>query len=155
MLEFNFEYDTGQAFLTSEVANFQSDAAQAGIVLNISSAPFQTVVATLFGCIDHRAGRWAPGTPKATRAATPRPTPSTIETETNFSSPRVEHAAQQCRDLGQRLERYPRLRHLHHQEPPVIWTLTTYGLNVVSKELSGVQFSAGGYENTVDWYFSK
>jgi hypothetical protein len=33
--------------------------------------------------------------------------------------------------------------------------LTTYGLNVVSKNLNGVQFSASGYENSVDWSFSK
>ncbi len=45
-LQFNFLYDTGQAFLTSEVANFKSDAAKAGIVFNVSSAPFQTVIGT-------------------------------------------------------------------------------------------------------------
>ena len=38
---------------------------------------------------------------------------------------------------------------------PVLWTLTTYGLNVVSKDLKGVKFPASGFENTTDWSFSK
>jgi peptide/nickel transport system substrate-binding protein len=50
-LQFNYLYDTGPTFLQQEVANYQSDAAQAGIVLKLSSAPFGTVIGDLLNCV--------------------------------------------------------------------------------------------------------
>ena len=67
-------------------------------------------------CAPPAAGRWAPGTPKGTGRLHLALRPRRLDGN-QLQQPSVEHAAQQCRDLGQRLERYPRLRHLHHQEP--------------------------------------
>jgi peptide/nickel transport system substrate-binding protein len=160
-LDFNFEYDTGQAFLDSEVANFQSDAAQAGIVLNVSSAPFQTVVATLTGCVyttTCAANSWQLGTWDAEGysggGSSPYPSATFVGGETNFPStvlPGLVNATETSPNPKSAMQAYDAYV---AKNLPVIFTLTTYGLNVVSKNLQGVQFPASGFENTADWSFS-
>jgi peptide/nickel transport system substrate-binding protein len=159
-LVFTFEYDTGQAFLTSEVANFQSDAAQVGIVLKISSAPFQSVISALFGCIDTTscpASSWQLGTWNAEGYSGGYTSPYALDdwTETNYSSPELETLLNNAETSSNGLDAIRAYDTYVTENLPVIWTLTTYGLNVVSKNLNGVQFSASGYENSVDWSFSK
>jgi peptide/nickel transport system substrate-binding protein len=161
-LVFNFEYDTGQAFLTSEVANFKSDAAQAGIVLNVSSAPFQTVVATLSDCVGTStcpASSWQMGTWNAEGYSwgytSPYATGDWLTFTTNWQASQFSsllHATETSADGQSAIQAYDTYV---TKQLPVIWTLTTYGLNLVSSNLKGVQFPASGFENTTDWYFSK
>ncbi len=161
-LVFNFEYDTGQTFLDEEVANFKSDAAQAGIVLNVSSAPFQTVVATLTECIDTTscpASSWQLGTWNAEGYSggytSPYATGDWVTEDTNFNSTEFQsllEASERSPDAVSSIKAYDTYV---TENLPVIWTLTTYGLNVVSKNLKGVLFAASGYENTTDWYYAK
>jgi peptide/nickel transport system substrate-binding protein len=160
-LEFNFLQDTGQTFLDEEVANFKSDAAEAGVVLNVSSAPFQTVIATLTECIATTscpASSWEMGTWNAegysASYASPYATGEWVGEDTNYSSSEFNSlldATETSSDAVSAIKAYDTYV---TENLPVVWTLTTYGLNVVSNDLKGVTFSASGYENTTDWYLS-
>jgi peptide/nickel transport system substrate-binding protein len=161
-LTFNFEYDTGQTFLQEEVANFKSDAAQAGVVLNVSSAPFQTVVATLSECIATTscpASSWQLGTWNAEGYSngytSPYATGDWVTEDTNFTSPEFQSLLQATETSPDALSAIRAYDTYVTENLPVLWTLTTYGLNVVSSNLKGVNFSASGYENTTDWYFTQ
>jgi len=161
-LVFNFEYDTGQTFLTSEVANFKSDAAQAGIVLNVSSAPFQTVLATLRGCIGTStcpADSWQMGTWNAEGYSngytSPYATGTWVTDDTNWDTSEFNTLLNATETSADGLSAIQAYDTYVTEQLPVICTLTTYGLNLVSNNLKGVQFSASGFENTTDWYFAK
>jgi peptide/nickel transport system substrate-binding protein len=162
-LVFKFEYDTGQSFLTSEVANFKSDAAQAGIVLNVSSAPFQTVISDLTGCVGTTtacpASSWQLGTWNAEGYSwgftSPYAVGDWVTYNTNWTSNEFESLLNATETSANGLTAIQAYDTFVTKNLPVIWTLTTYGLNVVSNNLKGVVFSASGFENTTDWYLSK
>jgi peptide/nickel transport system substrate-binding protein len=161
-LEFNFLYDTGETFLVSQVGDYKSDAAQAGIVLNMSSAPFSTVISDLTECIgpaacpasswqmgDWNAGgyNWGFGGPYATGEP--------FTEVTNFASKTfltLLKDTETSPDPIAAMHAYDTYMTLNL---PVIWAPTTYWLTVVSNNLHGVQLTASGYENTTDWYLSK
>jgi peptide/nickel transport system substrate-binding protein len=161
-LEFKFEYDTGQTFLDEEVANLKSDAAQAGIVLNVSTAPFQTVIGTLTECVGSGscpASSWQLGTWNAEGYSwgytSPYATGEWLNEVTNFNSPQFQSLLQATETSPDAVTAIQAYDTYVTENLPVIWTLTTYGLNVVSKNLKGVEFAASGFENTTDWSFTK
>lgn len=161
-LVFNFEYDTGQAFLTSEVANFKSDTAKAGIVLNLSSAPFQTVLTNLTGCVrtpSCSASSWQMGTWNAEGYSNGYTSPYAVGTwvteDTNWDTPEFQSLLAATKTSANGLSAMRAYDTYVTKQLPVLWTLTTYGLNLVSNDLKGVEFSASGFENTMDWYYSK
>jgi peptide/nickel transport system substrate-binding protein len=161
-LVFKFEYDTGQSFLTSEVANFKSDAAQVGIVLNVSSAPFQTVIATLSGCVGTSscpASSWQMGTWNAEGYSwgftSPYATGDWVTFTTNWQTDEFSSLLNATETSADGLSAIQAYDTYVTKQLPVIWTLTTYGLNLVSTNLKGVQFSASGFENTTDWRLAK
>ena len=153
-LEFNFEYDTGQAFLQSEVANFKSDAAEAGVIFNVSSAPFQSVIGTFFG----PATGWEMGTWDAEGYSggdeSPYPATDGLSTSINFQSAELTKLANATQTSANGAAAVAAWDSYVTKNLPVLWTLTTYGLNVVSKDLKGVKYPASGFENTTDWSFS-
>jgi peptide/nickel transport system substrate-binding protein len=153
-LEFNFLYDTGQSFLTSEVANFKSDAAEAGVIFNVSSAPFQTVVGTFFG----PASGWQMGTWNAEGYSgsdeSPYPAANWVNESTNYTSPELTKLANATYTSSNGLAAIKAWDAYVTKNLPVLWTLTTYGLQVISKNLKGVVFAGSGFENTTAWNFS-
>jgi peptide/nickel transport system substrate-binding protein len=161
-LEFKFEYDTGQTFLDEEVANLKSDAAKAGIVLNLSTAPFQTVIGTLTECVGPGscpASSWQLGTWNAEGYSwgytSPYATGDWLTEVTNFSTPEFQSLLQASETSANGVSAIQAYDTYVTKNLPVIWTLTTYGLNVVSNNLKGVKFAASGFENSPDWYFTK
>jgi peptide/nickel transport system substrate-binding protein len=161
LLQFNFLYDTGPTFLQQEVANYQSDASQAGIVLKVSAAPFGTVISDLLVCVapgscpasSWQMGTWSTGYSWGFSSA--YATGDFIFFNTNYSDPtfsRLVSATETSSDSLSTMHAYDTYATLHL---PVIWTVTTIFANEVSKNLHGVQFPLTGLLNTQDWYYVK
>jgi len=161
LLQFNFLYDTGPTFLQQEVANYQSDASQAGIVLKVSAAPFGTVISDLLACVgpsscpasSWQLGTWSTGYSWGFSSA--YATGDFIFFNTNYSDPtfsRLVTATETSSDALSAMHAYDTYATLHL---PVIWTPTTLFANEVSKKLRGVNFALTGLLNTQDWYFVK
>lgn len=161
-LEFNFMYDTGETFLVSQVANYKSDAAQAGIVLNVSSAPFSTVISDLTECIGTSscpASSWQMGTWNAGGYnwgfGGPYATGEPFTQVTNFSSSEFLTLLKNSETAPNAIPAMHAYDTYMTENLPVIWAPTTYWITVVSKNLKGVAYTASGYQNTTDWYWSK
>lgn len=160
-LQFNFLYDTGPTFLQQEVANYQSDAAEAGIVLKLSSAPFGTVIGDLLNCVgpgtcsasSWQMGTWSTGYSWGFSSA--YATGDFIFFNTNYSDPtltKLVNATETSPDTVAAMHAYDTYT---AKQLPVIWSITTNFANEVSKNLRGVAFPPAGYLNTQDWYFVK
>lgn len=161
-LEFNFQYATGEAFLQSQVANFKSDAAKAGVVLNVSSAPFQTLLSTMTECVGPGscpAKSWQIGTWNAGGYnwgyGSAYATGDWFSEVTNYSSPEFDKLFNATRTSSDGVSAMHAYDTYVTKDLPVIWAPTTYGLTVVNSKLKGVQFDASGFENTIDWYYTK
>ena len=50
---FNLQYESGAALLDQEMAQFKTDFAQAGIAINLTTAPFDTVIGNATPCKGH------------------------------------------------------------------------------------------------------
>jgi peptide/nickel transport system substrate-binding protein len=161
LLQFNFLYDTGPTFLEQEVANFQSDASQVGIVLKLSSAPFGTVISDLLVCVgtsscpasSWQMGTWSTGYSWGFSSA--YATGDFIFFNTNYSNPafsKLVAATETSTDTVAAMHAYDNFASL---QLPVIYTVTTNFANEVSKNLRGVAFPPTGILNTQDWYFVK
>jgi peptide/nickel transport system substrate-binding protein len=160
-LQFNFLYDTGPTFLQQEVANYQSDAAEAGIVLKLSSAPFNTVIGDLLNCVgpgkcpasSWQMGTWSTG--YSWGFGSGYATGDFIFFNTNYSDPtfsKLVTATETSPDAMTAMHAYDTYT---AKQLPVIWSITTNFANEVSKNLRGVAFPQAGYLNTTDWYFVK
>lgn len=161
LLQFNFLYDTGPTFLQQEVANYQSDAGQAGIVLKLSSAPFGTVISDLLACVgpskcpasSWQTGTWSTGYSWGFSSA--YATGDFLFFNTNYSNPtltKLVRATETSSDAVSAMHAYDSYASL---QLPVIWSVTTNFANEVSKNLRGVAFPPTGILNTTDWYYVK
>ena len=162
LLQFNYLYDTGPSFLQQEVANYQSDASQAGIVLKLSSAPFGTVISDLLNCVGSsktcpasswQMGTWSTGYSWGFSSA--YATGDFVFFNTNYSDPtftKLVNATETSPDALAAMHAYDSYTASHL---PVIWSITTNFGNEVSKNLRGVTFPQSGILNTSDWYFVK
>jgi peptide/nickel transport system substrate-binding protein len=161
LLQFKFLYDTGPTFLQQEVANYQSDASEAGIVLKLSSAPFGTVIGDLLACVgpskcpasSWQMGTWSTGYSWGFSSA--YATGDFIFFNTNYSDPtfaRLVKATETSSNAVAAMHAYDTYTSLHL---PVIWSVTTNFGNEVSNKLHGVAFPSTGLLNTTDWYFVK
>jgi peptide/nickel transport system substrate-binding protein len=160
-LQFSFLYDTGPTFLQQEVANYQSDASKAGIVLKLSSAPFGTTFGDLLGCVgtskcpasSWQLGTWSTGYSWGFSSA--YATGDFVFFNTNYSNPtftRLVHATETSPNTLTAMHAYDTFT---AEQLPVIWTVTTNFANETSKNLHGVKYPTAGYLNTTDWYFVK
>ncbi len=161
-LAFNFIYDTGETFLQSEVANYKSDAAQAGIVFNVSSAPFSTVVSDLVQCVGTAkcpADSWEMGTWNAGGYnwgyGSPYTTGQGFTTFSNYRSDTFLSLLATTETSPSPVSAMQAYDTYTTHDLPVIWALTTYWLNVVSNNLKGITFGPSGYQNTTSWYLTK
>jgi peptide/nickel transport system substrate-binding protein len=160
-LQFTFLYDTGPTFLQQEVANYQSDASEVGIVLKLSSAPFNTVIGDLLACVgpgtcpasSWQLGTWSTGYSWGFSSA--YATGDFIFFNTNYSNPTfasLVKATETSPNAVAAMHAYDTYASL---QLPVIWSVTTNFGNEVSKNLRGVAFPLTGLLNTTDWYYVK
>ncbi len=160
-LQFSFLYDTGPTFLQQEVANYQSDAAEAGIVLKLSSAPFGTVIGDLLNCVgpgkcpasSWQMGTWSTGYSWGFGSA--YATGDFIFYNTNYSNPTFSSLVKATETSPNTVAAMHAYDTYAAEQLPVIWSITTNFANEVSKNLRGVTFPPTGLLNTQDWYFVK
>jgi peptide/nickel transport system substrate-binding protein len=162
LLQFKFLYDTGPTFLQQEVANYQSDASKAGIVLKLSSAPFGTVIGDLLACVfpgskcpasSWQMGTWSTGYSWGFSSA--YATGDWVFFNTNYSDPTFSRLVKATETSSNAVATMRAYDTYTARQLPVIWSVTTNFGNEVSNNLHGVAFPATGLLNTTDWYFVK
>jgi peptide/nickel transport system substrate-binding protein len=161
LLQFNFIYDTGPTFLQQEVANYQSDASEAGIVLKLSAAPFGTVVGDLLVCVgpskcpssSWQLGTWSTG--YSWGFVSSYATGDFVFFNTNYSNPTFTKLVRDTETSADGLAAMHAYDSYATLNLPVLWSITTNFGNEVSKNLHGVAFPPTGILNTQDWYFVK
>ncbi len=162
-LQFNLLYVSGSAYLQGEMDNYKSDASEAGILVNLSSAPFNSIVGTICGTsmcdspgwqiANWGAGfSWDYGVPDPTGAnlfeghvgldypPTPRLVQLIDATETAPASQTV--SAMRAYDA------------YVVSQAPEVWQLATYYLNAVASSVHGVDFYASGNLAPQNWTIS-
>jgi peptide/nickel transport system substrate-binding protein len=162
-LELNLVYASGSAYLQREMANYKSDAGQAGVVLNLSSAPFNTVVSETLPCKASQAScSWQLATWGAGFAWSYSSYP---EGSLLFACGAPDNSSSYCSakadSLIQASLRSSSSRAMAAYDAyvtkqlPVIWQICTYTLNEVANNLKGVTFNAVGPITPEDWYLSR
>jgi peptide/nickel transport system substrate-binding protein len=161
LLQFKFLYDTGPTFLQQEVANYQSDASEAGIALKLSSAPFNTVISDLLACVgpsscpasSWQMGTWSTGYSWGFSSA--YAIGDFIFYNTNYSNPTFASLVKATETSSDAVAAMHAYDSYASTQLPVIWSVTTNFGNEVSKNLRGVAFPPTGDLNTTDWYYVK
>jgi peptide/nickel transport system substrate-binding protein len=160
-LSFTLLYVSGSTYLQEEMADFKSDAGQAGIVFSQSSAPFNTVTSRVIGTCPAQSNQaacdWQVGTWGAGFSASLDAYPSgelifpNLTGYTNATLQGLINATVQSSSPTALAKYSQYVSNLL----PVIWQIATYNLNEVSTNLHGVVFNAIGNINPSDWYFTK
>lgn len=164
-LTFNLLYASGSSYLQQEMETYKSDTGQAGVVLRLTSEPFNTVVSEIAPCKTSQStcgwqlGNWGAGFAWSFPSAYPSGemlfTSGSPSNYASYSSPEADRliaatlSAQTPTTAMQRYDAYLA------RELPMIWQIATYTLNEVQSGLHGVEFNAIGYINSQDWYFTK
>jgi peptide/nickel transport system substrate-binding protein len=141
---------------------YKSDAGQAGIVLNLSSAPFNTVVGEILPCTASQSlckwqmGNWGAGFAWTYPAV---PTGEVIWSSgapsgTNYSSPVADKLINDTiySNSPTAMHRYDTYL---SRDLPAIWQMCTYTVSEVSNKLHGVTFNPVGPITPEDWYLTK
>jgi peptide/nickel transport system substrate-binding protein len=163
-LSFSLVYDSGSAYLEGEMENYKSDAAQVGIVLNLSSEPFNSIVGAICGTAACDSPGWQIanwGAGFSWDYGVPDPTganlfeghvgldyPPTSELKTLISATETAPASQTVSAM-RAYDTYVVSQY------PVVWQLATYYINAVSKKVGGVVLYASGNLAPQDWYLTK
>jgi len=162
-LQFSLVYVSGSAYLEGEMENYKSDASEAGIVLNLSSEPFNSIVGLICGnsncdspgwqITNWGSGfSWDYGVPDPTGAnlfeghvGLDYPTPPAMqklitETETAPQSQTVS--------VMRAYDTYV------VDQAPEVWQIATYYINAVASNVHGVVLYASGNLAPQNWYLS-
>jgi peptide/nickel transport system substrate-binding protein len=151
-LQFTLFYVSGATYLEQELEDYQSDAAEVGIDLQLSSAPFNTVLSRVIGpTTGWEMGTWGDGFSASLDAypsgelvfptLTDYSTPTTLQLINATVATNAPGAIAAYDDYISKIV-------------PVIWQICTYNLNLVDTGLHGVVFNAIGNINPEDWYFT-
>lgn len=162
-LSFNLLYASGSDYLANELANYQSDAARAGIVLNLKSESFNSVIGAISQCSPHQADcSWQLGTWGIGGAwlfgNDPYPSGEQLFSLGSNTGSWVDPTAER---LIQATNFSPGTANMRAYDAylsvqlPVIFQLCAYSLNEVASNLRGVSFLATGNLTPENWYFVK
>ncbi len=156
-------YASGTAAGASEMANYKSDAGQAGIVLNVTGSPIGNVIAQGIPCDKSSCWQmltWGAG--GATWTYSPYPSgESQFETGAadnggNYSSTAANKLIQATNYTSSQSAMAQYDNYLT-QQLPVIWQMDTYSYYAVATNLHGVSFNVLGqfsYPTPENWYFT-
>ncbi len=161
-LKFNLLYLSGSSYMQREMEVYKSDAGQAGIVLSLSSAPFNTVVSETLPCTPSQAQcKWQMGNWGAGFAWSYPPVPTgellfqTGAPDGNsYSSPTADRLINDTIHSNSSAVMKSYDAYLS-RNLPVIWQMCTYTISEVSNKLHGVSFNPVGPITPEDWYLTK
>jgi peptide/nickel transport system substrate-binding protein len=163
-LQFDLVFASGSSYLTQEMENYKSDAAQAGIVISLRTTPFQSVISTVLPCSGKscsnswQMGNW--GINFAWDYGDGYPLGSEIFGSGNY----INYSSKKMESLISAALHAPRAEAVAAMKAydtyltkqlPVIWQLATYKLQEVSDKLGGVSFYPTEYLTPEDWYYTR
>jgi peptide/nickel transport system substrate-binding protein len=162
-LSLNLLYATGTAAADAEMANYKSDAASAGIVLNVTGSPINSVIAQGVPCSKSSCWQmltWGAG--GATWTYSPYPSgESQFETGAADNGGNYSDAAAnkliQATNYTSSASAMAQYDNYLTQQLPVIWQMCTYSYYAVKTNLHGVSFNVLGqfsYPTPENWYFT-
>jgi peptide/nickel transport system substrate-binding protein len=160
-LTFTLLYVSGSTYLQQEMEVYKSDAARAGIVVSLSSAPFNTVTSRVIGTCPtvskSSACSWQIGNWGAGFSASIDAYPSGELIFPNLTGFADSTLIKLINDTVQSSSPSVLANYAAYvsKMAPVIWQVNTYDLNEVATDLHGVTFDAIGNINPSQWYFSK
>ncbi|WP_298445840.1 ABC transporter substrate-binding protein [Ferrimicrobium sp.] len=158
-LTFSLAYTTGSSYLPGEMEDFKSSAASAGIVLNLSSAPFDSIIAESGS--PHATGpdiaNWGAGF--SWDFGEPYPTGGSIFASGHFLSYPVPAelrtlvAATHTASGSQADAAMQAYSNYVAKQALVIFQPVTYNINAVSSQLKGVYFPSTGILFPQTWSY--
>jgi peptide/nickel transport system substrate-binding protein len=162
-LSLNLLYATGTAAGDAEMANYKSDAAGAGIVLNVTGSPIDNVISQGVPCSKSSCWQmltWGAG--GATWTYSPYPSgESQFETGAADNGGSYSEAAAnnliQATNYTSSTSAMAQYDNYLTQQLPVIWQMCTYSYYAVKTNLHGVGFNVLGqfsYPTPENWYFT-
>jgi peptide/nickel transport system substrate-binding protein len=162
-LSLNILYATGAAAADAEMANYKSDAASAGIVLNVTGSPIDNVISQGVPCNKPSCWQlltWGAG--GATWTFSPYPSgESQFETGAadnggGYSDP-AANSLIQATNYTSATSAMAQYDNYLTKQLPVIWQMCTYSYYAVKTNLHGVSFNVLGqfsYPTPENWYFT-
>jgi peptide/nickel transport system substrate-binding protein len=162
-LSLNLLYATGTSAADAEMANYKSDAASAGIVLNVTGSPIDNVISQGVPCDKSSCWQmltWGAG--GATWTYSPYPSgESQFETGAADNGGNYSDAAAnnliQATNYTSSASAMAQYDNYLTQQLPVIWQMCTYSYYAVKSSLHGVSFNVLGqfsYPTPENWYFT-
>jgi peptide/nickel transport system substrate-binding protein len=162
-LSLNLLYATGTAAGDAEMANYKSDAASAGIVLNVTGSPIDNVISQGIPCSKSSCWQlltWGAG--GATWTYSPYPSgESQFETGAADNGGSYSDGAAnsliQATNYTSSTSAMARYDNYLTEQLPVIWQMCTYSYYAVKTNLHGVGFNVLGqfsYPTPENWYFT-
>lgn len=163
-LTFQLIYASGSAYLTGEMENFKSSASLAGIVLNLSALPFNSIVSAICGTAECDSPGWQIanwGVGFANQFSGAYPTGGNVflgHVGLDYPAPaelrhliELTHTAPASRAVSvmQQYDTYLT------RQAPVVWQPLTDYVNAVVHNLRGLVFYASGMISPQNWYFVK
>lgn len=159
-LSFNLLYTSGNGPMSQEMQVFKSDAGQAGIRLNLSSEPFNTVVGQVLPCTAHQAicswqlGTWGGWTYSSYPTGELLFASGAPDNSSNYSNAKADRLIRAVlySNAGDALTSYARYI---ARQLPALWQPAPYTINEVSNKLRGVVFNSVGGLTPENWYYAK
>jgi peptide/nickel transport system substrate-binding protein len=160
-LTFSLAYVSGASYLTGEMEDFKSAAASAGIVINLSSAPFNSIIAESGSphATGPDIGNWGAGF--SWDFAEPYPTGGSIFASGHFLSNPVSSelrtliSATHTASGAQAVSAMQAYSNYLSKQLPVIFQPLTYTMYATSSSLQGVYFPPTGLLFPQTWSYKK
>ncbi len=162
-LEFSLVYLSGSPYLAGEMENYKSDASEVGVVLNLSSEPFNSIVGLICGNAFCDSPGWQIANWGAGAAWTygePDPTGANLfEGHVGLDSPTPPKMialinATETAPANQTVSALQAYDTYMVEQEPVVWQLLTYYINAVSQKVHGVVFYSSGSIAPQNWSIS-
>ena len=146
-LKFTIDYSTGQAFYANEMATYKSDAAQAGIDLNVVGQSFNTILGTDVPCSGPKctwqldgSGGWAYNGPGLEPTGEPLFQTGAGANAGGYSSPEMDSLIA-ATHTSSSLSTFDQYATYTATQLPFIWVPNQEAVQAVSSKLTGVTFN--------------
>ncbi len=148
-LVFSLVYATGSGYLTATMANYKSDASEAGIDVNLNAQPFNTIVGDICPTTQCDSRTWEIanwGAGFAQNYDSPYPQGSSLFIAAGNSIPKTRRlnallTATKTATGSESAREMKAYAALLIREAPVVWQIETYTVNAVSNKVQNVWYN--------------
>jgi peptide/nickel transport system substrate-binding protein len=161
-LSFTYDYATGQQTVTDEVQNYKSDAAQAGVKINLVGQTFNTIIGESTPCKPGPKcswdvlwfGGWAYDGPGFEPTGESLFYTGSGSNSGSYSDPTMDKLIN-ATHTDSSLSAFQQYATYASQQLPFIWTTNEYAVQAVSSKLQNVTFNPLYTLVPEYWYFTK